>query len=123
VVDPDKWDFYAMDTYRTVGEDQLAKRNAEEIIRRSVNPEGVLVSPMRHAEAQLTLAVVAARQGEVEEATSLGIQALQGSRQSRPSLLLVGGELEHELATFGAEAGADFRELLNDLKRTPPSPE
>jgi hypothetical protein len=78
---------------------------------------------MRHAEAQLTLAVVAARQGEVEEATSLGIQALQGGRQSRPSLLLVGGELEHELATFGADAGADFRELLNDLKRTPQSPE
>lgn len=119
VVDPDKWDFYAMDTYRTVGDDQLAKRNAEEIMRRSVNPEGVLIAPMRHAEAQLTLAVVAARQGEVEEASSLGIQALQSGRQSRPSLLLVGSELEHELTTFGVEAGADFRELLNDFKRTP----
>jgi tetratricopeptide (TPR) repeat protein len=119
VVDPDKWDFYAMDTYRIVGEDQLAKRNAEEVIQRSVNNEGVLVAPMRHAEAQLTLAVVAARQGDVEEATALGIQALRNGRQSRPSLLMVATELAHELDTYGAAAGADFRDLLNDIKRTP----
>lgn len=118
VVDPDKWDFYAMDTYRIVGADQLAKRNAEEVIQRSVNPEGVLVSPMRNTEAQLTLAVIAARQGEVEEATALGIQALANGRQSRPSLLMVATELAHELDTNGTAARV-FRELLNDLKRTP----
>ena len=67
VVDPDKWDFYAMDTYRIIGEDALAKRNAEEVIRRSVNAEGVLVAPMRNTEAQLTLAVIAARQGDAEQ--------------------------------------------------------
>jgi DNA-binding XRE family transcriptional regulator len=123
VVDPDKWDFYAMDAYRIVGHDQLARRNAEEVIRRSVNPEGVVVSPMRRAEAELTLAVVAARQGDVDEATSLGMQALQGGRQSRPSLLMVAGELEHELLTYGSGAGADFSALLNDLKRAPQSSE
>ncbi|MPZ82276.1 MAG: hypothetical protein GEV28_18510 [Actinophytocola sp.] len=119
VVDPDKWDFYAMDAYRIVGHDQLAKRNAEEVIRRSVNPEGVVVSPMRKAEAQLTLAVIAARQGDVDEAALLGMGALQGGRQSRPSLLMVAGELEHELHTYGSGTGADFCELLNDLKRAP----
>jgi tetratricopeptide (TPR) repeat protein len=118
VVDPDKWDFYAMDTYRIVGEDQLAKRNAEEVIQRSVNPEGVLVAPMRNAEAQLTLAVIAARQGDVEEAAALGTQALQNGRRSRPSLLMVASELAHELDTYGAAAGADFHGLLDDLKRT-----
>lgn len=118
VVDPDKWDFYAMDAYRIVGHDQLARRNAEEVIRRSVNPEGVVVSPMRRAEAQLTLAVVAARESDIDEATLLGMQALQGDRQSRPSLLMVASELEHELQTYGSSAGADFRELLNDLKRS-----
>ena len=51
VVDPDKWDFYAMDTYRIVGEDDLAKRNAEEVIQRSVSSDGVVVAPMRFAEA------------------------------------------------------------------------
>ena len=119
VVDPDKWDFYAMDTYRIVGEDELARRNAEEVIRRSVNPEGVVVAPMRKAEAQLTLGVIAARQGDIDEATSLGMQALQDGRQSRPSLLMVAGELEHELHTYGSGSGADFSDLLNDLKRSP----
>jgi tetratricopeptide (TPR) repeat protein len=117
VVDPDKWDFYAMDTYRIVGEDQLAQRNAEEVIRRSVNPEGVLVAPMRNAEAQLTLAVVAARRGDVEEATTLGAQALQHDRQSRPSLLMVAGELSEELDTYGPNVGAEFREIVNSVHR------
>ncbi|WP_410614027.1 XRE family transcriptional regulator [Amycolatopsis sp. lyj-109] len=117
VVDPDKWDFYAMDTYRIVGEDQLAQRNAEEVMRRSVNAEGVPVAPMRIAEAQLTLAVIAARRGDVDEASALGIQALQNGRRSRPTLLMVSNELEHELDTYGAGAGADFRELFTDIKR------
>lgn len=118
VVDPDKWDFYAMDTYRIVGEDHLAKRNADEIIRRSVNPEGLIVAPMRYAEAQLTLAVIAARRGDAEEATTLGLQALQHGRQSRPSLLMVAGELSTELDTFGARTGADFRDMLAEIQST-----
>ena len=40
MVDPDKWDYYAMDTYRIVGEDELARRNADEVMRRSINPKG-----------------------------------------------------------------------------------
>ncbi|WP_143254635.1 hypothetical protein [Amycolatopsis azurea] len=119
VVDPDKWDFYAMDTYRIVGEDQLAQRNAEEVIRRGVNPEGVPLSPMRIAEAELTLAVIAARRGDVEQAEELGMRALQSGRQSRPSLLMVSTELEDELTTYGTDAGRDFRELLAEVKRNP----
>ncbi|MGH3869993.1 MAG: helix-turn-helix transcriptional regulator [Pseudonocardiaceae bacterium] len=121
VVDPDKWDFYAMDAYRIVGEDQLARRNADEVLRRSVNSEGVVVAPMRKAEAQLTSAVIAAREGDVDEASSLGMEALQGGRQSRPSLLMVASELEHELNTYGSGAGADFCDMLTNLKSSPPS--
>jgi hypothetical protein len=116
VVDPDKWDFYAMDTYRIVGEDELARRNAEEVIRRSMNPEGVVVAPMRKAEAELTLAVIAARQGDADEASSRGVAALQDGRQCRPTLLMVAGELDEELRTYGTTAGAEFRMLLRDLK-------
>ncbi|WP_219823925.1 hypothetical protein V5P93_006601 [Actinokineospora auranticolor] len=115
VVDPDKWDFYAMDTYRIAGQDDLAERNAEEVIRRSVNPEGVVVAPMRKAEAELTLAVVAARKGDSDEASRLGAAALRGGRRSRPSLLMVAGELDDELRARGT--GADFRVFLEDLKR------
>jgi hypothetical protein len=117
VVDPDKWDFYAMDTYRIVGEDELARRNAEEVIRRSMSQEGVVVAPMRKAEAELTLAVIAARQGDVDEASSRGVAALQDGRQCRPTLLMVAGELDEELRTYGPSAGAEFRELLVDLRR------
>lgn len=31
---------------------------------------------------------------------------------------MVASELAHELDTYGAAAGADFRDLLDDLKRT-----
>ncbi|WP_370943150.1 XRE family transcriptional regulator [Amycolatopsis sp. cg5] len=117
VVDPDKWDFYAMDTYRIVGEGQLAQRNAEEVIRRSINAEGVNMAPMRTAEAHITLGVVAARRGDVDEAVALGAQALADGRQCRPTLLMVATELETELATYGANVGADFRTLLAELKR------
>jgi hypothetical protein len=117
VVDPDKWDFYAMDTYRIVGEDELAKRNADEVIRRATTPDGVVIAPMRKAEAELTLAVIAARQGDADQASALGAAALQEGRHSRPSLLMVAAELDQELQTYGGTAGADFRALLQDLKR------
>jgi len=120
VVDPEKWDFYAMDTYRIVGEDELAGRNAEEIIQRSTSPDGLVVAPMRKAEAELTLGVIAARRGDVDEASSLGIRALQGDRRSRPSLLMVANELDREIRKR-SDAGADFCELLADVKR-PPKP-
>jgi hypothetical protein len=118
VVDPDKWDYYAMDTYRIVGEDELAKRNADEVIRRSTSPDGLIVAPMRRAEAELTLAIIAARQGDVDQAASRGAEALQGGRHSRPSLLMVAAELDEELQTYGPSAGGDFRALLQDLKHS-----
>ncbi|MET7997902.1 helix-turn-helix domain-containing protein [Amycolatopsis sp. NPDC005232] len=118
VVDPDKWDFYAMDTYRIVGQDDLATRNALEVMRRGVQPDGKIITPMRNAEAQLTLGVIAARRGETDEAATLGLEALQNGRQSRPSLLMVASELEHELDTYGKRAGADFRDLFDEIKRT-----
>lgn len=117
VVDPDKWDFYAMDTYRIVGDDDLARRNAEEVVRRSRDTNGTLVAPMRNAEAQLTLAVLAARAGDADRAAELGVQALQADRQSLPSLRMVAGELGRELDATGTEAGAEFREFLRDIGR------
>jgi transcriptional regulator with XRE-family HTH domain len=116
VVDPDKWDFYAMDTYRIVGEDELAERNAEEVIRRATAPDGVVIAPMRRAEAELTLAVVAARRGDVEGASTLGVRALRAGRRSRPSLLMVAAELDRELRAAGPAAGSDFRDLLRHVK-------
>ncbi|MFI7215512.1 XRE family transcriptional regulator [Micromonospora maritima] len=93
VVDPAKFDFYAMDCYRIAGEDRLAEMYAREVIKSSTDPNGEERKPMRVAEARVTLGVTAARQGDVEAAVAHGRRALQGDRKSLPSLLMCSREL------------------------------
>ena len=114
VVDPDKFDFYAMDCYRIIGNDELAEMHAREIIRKTTNLDGSLTTPMRNAEARLTLAVVAARRGDPEQALRLGQEAMAVDRKSQPSLLLVGRELDEILQQrYGSQADvADFHSQL-----------
>jgi hypothetical protein len=97
VVEPDKFDFYAMDCYRLIGDDNLAEMLAREIIKKSTTFDGTDISPMRKAEAELTLGVIAARNGTVEEALTYGRNAVAIDRRSQPSLLMVGSELDHAL--------------------------
>jgi len=99
VVDPAKFDFYAMDGFRLVGEDSRAGLYAREVIRSATEADGTERKPMRIAEARLTLAVIAARAGDLERALSLGQQAFSGARKSLPSLLMVSSELTDVLAT------------------------
>ena len=114
VIDPDKFDFYAMDCYRIIGNDELAEMHAREIIRKTTNLDGSLTTPMRNAEARLTLAVVAARRGDPEQALRLGQEAMAVDRKSQPSLLLVGRELDEILQQrYGSQADvADFHSQL-----------
>ena len=93
VVDPAKYDFYAMDCYRLLGEDQLAEAYASEILTTGTDVSGWERSPMRNAEARITLGVVAARRGDIEEAVHQGSTALQGDRKSIPSLAMCSREL------------------------------
>jgi hypothetical protein len=113
LVDPAKWDFYAMDAYRQAGDDERAAQHARMVLKLGTTPDGEL-APMRMAEARLTLAAVAAREGDLEQAVATGIGALNGPRKSLPSLLLVGGELGAELRDrFPNEPGTeDFHEAL-----------
>lgn len=97
VVDPDKFDFYAMDCYRLIGDNDLAAMHAREIIRKTTAADGTDLSPMRKAEAEITLGVISARNGSLEEALAYGQQALGIGRRSRPSLLMVGSELDNAL--------------------------
>jgi transcriptional regulator with XRE-family HTH domain len=96
-VDPSKFDYYAMDCYRLLGEDRRAEIYAREVLRYSVSPDGRDHQPMRTAEARITLGVAAARAGDVEAAVALGRQALGGERKSLPSLLNVSRELKNLL--------------------------
>lgn len=118
VVDPEKWDFYAMDACRMAGDDQAAAEYARAVLSRGTGVDGVDRWPMRMAEARLTLAVVAARSGNLEQARDLGVAALGGDRQSLPSLLMVAGELDGELERRYPNEGAteEFRAAIRALR-------
>jgi len=99
-VDPAKWDFYSMDCYRILGghdtastENKLAGAYAQEILRTGIDSTGFERTPMRNAEARITLGVISAREGELELALDYGRRAIAGERLSLPSLLMVSGEL------------------------------
>ena len=97
VVDPAKFDFYSMDCYRLVGEDRLARTLAEEVLRAGTDFDGSERSPMRNAEARVTLGVTAARGGDLEQALIMGERALEGDRKSVPSLIMTSRELAAEM--------------------------
>ena len=116
VIDPAKWDLYAMDCARRTGDDDLAATLADAVIQNSTTPGGIVVSPMRVAEAELTHAAVQARAGNSEQAIATAMAALQSDRRSLPSLILVGQEvadlIDHQ------PAGRDFRQHLATLRPT-----
>jgi len=93
VVDPMKFDYYAMDCYRTLGIDSMAEHLAEEVIEANTDFDGRERAPMRMAEARITLGVVRAREGDLDGAVDLGMRALEGDRKSLPSLLMVSRDL------------------------------
>jgi len=114
-VDPDKFDFYAMDCHRRVGEDTTATMYAREVLRKGTAPDGSLRSPMRAAEAHTTLAVAAAREGDLDGAIEAGTTAIEIPRQSVPSLLMVTDDLVTELRLrYEREAGT--RDYLDRLR-------
>src|SRR5262249_35679216 len=85
--------FYAMDCYRHLGEDPMAENLADEVIRASTDFDGTERAPMRLAEARVTRGVIAARQGDLEQAIHEGTHALNAERKSLPSLLMVSRDL------------------------------
>lgn len=97
VVDPQKFDFYAMDCCRVAGEDRLAESYAHEVIRNSTRADGTIRNPMRVSEAHLTLAVVAVRGRDLERAVDEGMRAFAGKRRSLPSLMWIAGETAREI--------------------------
>jgi tetratricopeptide (TPR) repeat protein len=130
-VDPAKWDCYSMDCYRILGsasdttgtETRLAESYAHEVIRLGTDASGAELSPMRNAEARVTLGVIAARRGDLETAIGYGRRALAGDRLSIPSLLMVSSELGTLVAErYSSDSGAvDYLDQLHHLRATVPS--
>jgi tetratricopeptide (TPR) repeat protein len=117
VIDPAKWDFYAMDCYRLSNQNELARTYAEEVLRFGTDSSGKERSPMRNAEARITLGVVAAREGDLEHAVDLGTRALGGDRKSLPSLVMVSHDLETEIRNRfpSASEANDYLDHLHSL--------
>jgi hypothetical protein len=124
VVDPTKFDFYAMDCYRQLAEDKMAGHLADEVIQASTDFDGTERAPMRTAEARLTLGVIAARQGDIEQAVHHGERALTSPRKSLPTLAMVTRDLTRVLkerypAELATESYLDqLRTIVGDLKGT-----
>ncbi|MBB5869120.1 tetratricopeptide (TPR) repeat protein [Allocatelliglobosispora scoriae] len=97
IVDPAKFDFYAMDCYRLLGDDNLAGMYANEVIKSSTDFDGFERRPMRLAEARITLGVIAGREGNLDKAVEHGTKALSADRQSIPSLVMCSQELRELL--------------------------
>jgi transcriptional regulator with XRE-family HTH domain len=113
VIDPTKWDFYAMDCYRIAGDDAHAAENAHEILRLSERPDGTDRSPMRASEARLTLSIVSLRDGDIDGAIDWARQAFTTDRRSINSLATVANELYHEARTrYGNDPAIT---ALNDI--------
>jgi transcriptional regulator with XRE-family HTH domain len=113
VIDPTKWDFYAMDCYRIARDDTRAAENAHEILRLSARPDGTDRSPMRASEAKLTLSIVSLRDGDIDGATEWARKAFSIDRKSINSLSTVADELHHEThAQYGDDPAIS---TLNDV--------
>ncbi|WP_329462700.1 hypothetical protein [Streptomyces sp. NBC_01431] len=125
IIDPDKWDFYEMDAYRLLGDDERAASHARSVIGISTGPDGTEISPMRAAEARLTLEVAAAHPGDIDEAVGMGTTALAVDRKSLPSLLLVANELDKGLRSrYPREtASRDFHEQILTTARGTTTPD
>jgi tetratricopeptide (TPR) repeat protein len=117
VVDPSKFDYYAMDCYRILGVNTMAETLADEVIQANTDFDGRERAPMRLAEARITLGVIRAREGDLDEALALGSRSLNGARKSLPSLLMVSRDLTKVLKDRypAAPQTRDYLEHLGTL--------
>lgn len=118
VVDPAKYDFYAMDVYRLLSSDDgAAEQLAREVLAAGTAWDGTERSIMRNAEARITLGTVAARQGDVDGAVEWGLKAIGADRKSLPSLLMVARDLTKAINEVAPDSsqGIEYAERLREL--------
>jgi hypothetical protein len=123
VIDPTKWDFYAMDCYRLVGDNERAAEHAEAVLKLSRKADGSERSPMRASEARLTLAVASLQSGDVEAAASWAHEAFSADRKSITHLEMVADELSELLQRLmpGDPAAQPLETELAEFRATLPS--
>lgn len=116
VIDPKKLDFYEMDAYRLAGDDARTKEYGEIVVRD--HPDGDGGFPMRVTQAKLALALVAAREGDLEAAVGQAMSAINRThRRSVPSFGLLCREVAAEIQRRfpGEVLTDDFIGVVRDL--------
>lgn len=110
-IDPAKLDFYEMDTYRLSG---IADKTREygEIVA------GQEKFPMRVTQARLALAVVSAREGDLEASVGQAMAAINSDRRSLPAFRLLSRQLAVELQELypGEQMTNDFVEVVRQIE-------
>ena len=86
VFDASKLSFYAATCYTWLGDGQHARDQAEQVIHQCLEIPGQVRWPIRLAETRVDLGLVAAGEGEIDEACELGRQALASERKSGSTL-------------------------------------
>lgn len=111
-----------MDCYRLVGEDKLERTLAEEGLRAGTDFDGTELSPIRNADPRVTLGVAAAREGDLEQALTMGERALESDRRSVPSLIMTSRELAAEMKRryVGEPAAHEYLARLQALGQEKP---
>jgi transcriptional regulator with XRE-family HTH domain len=112
-VDPAKWDYYSMDIHRMAQDNIRATEYATSVIHDNIAPDGTELSPMRISECRLTLAFVAGREGDLQEAVGQGVEGLKDGRQSKVHLRMIASELDQELRRrFPGEAVGELEDAM-----------
>lgn len=116
IVDPSKYDFYAMDVYRHLSsDDAAAEQLAHEVLAAGTDWDGAERSIMRNAEARITLGTVAARRGDLDGAIEYGVKAISSDRKSVPSLLMVAQDLTAAIRAAAPDS-PETREYLEQIR-------
>lgn len=118
VFDHTKWIFYAADCYIWLGDDQPAEEHAHEVIAYHTQPDGSTNAPMRSADAQIDLAVIRTRHGDLDQAVHHGLAAFGYDRKTEASLLSHAVDLDRILTERypGEPLTGDFHERYMEAR-------
>ena len=110
---------HAATAYLWLGDDAAAEDCAWQVLVHQLKPDGTTNHPMRVAEIRCTLAVLAARRHDLEQAVYFGLLALDAERVSVPTLLTRAAELEAVLtAGFpGAKNATEYADKLRAVRQ------
>lgn len=119
VYDRTKFPFYVASCYQWLGDDVKAEEYAHQVFEECEQNGTTLRSPMRMADTHITLGLVHAKRGDLDQAVNSGDHALTYERKSGPSLILRATELDKAIRRrFPNESlGVEFHEKVKTCRQ------